>query len=140
MIDWIDIQLFPRHPVRKLLVPIDQSSYLICFCYNLFDRAKKPNMYEIKSRTLRSQILTCFIFLVLFSKKSMFHWKKQPFRKKYYSWGRTRLYIEAIGNLENSPRFVFIDEECENLIVVNDGAELTRNINQKKKLTFYSNL
>ena len=48
--------------------------------------------------------------------------------------------IDAIGNLENSPRFVFIDEECENLIVVNDGAELTRNINQKKKLTFYSNL
>ena len=28
---------------------------------------------------------------------------------------------------------MFIDEECENLIVVNDGGELTRNINQKKK-------
>ena len=31
------------------------------------------------------------------------------------------------GNLEDSPRFVFIDEECENLIVVNDGGEHTRN-------------
>ena len=29
--------------------------------------------------------------------------------------------INEIGNLEDSPRFVFIDEECENLIVVNDG-------------------
>ena len=31
-------------------------------------------MYEIKSRRLRSQILTCYIFLVLFSKKSRFDW------------------------------------------------------------------
>ena len=28
---------------------------------------------------------------------------------------------------------MFIDEECEGIIVVNDGGELTRNINQKKK-------
>ena len=28
---------------------------------------------------------------------------------------------------------MFIDEECENLVVVNDVWELTRNINQKKK-------
>ena len=42
--------------------------------------------------------------------------------------------IDDIGNLEDSPRLVFINEECENLIVVNDGEELTRNINQTKKL------
>ena len=41
--------------------------------------------------------------------------------------------IDNTGNLEDSPRLVFIDEECENLIVVNDGGEITRNINQKKK-------
>ena len=41
--------------------------------------------------------------------------------------------IDEIGDLENLPRFVFIDEECGNLKVVNDGGELTRNINQKKK-------
>ena len=40
---------------------------------------------------------------------------------------------DDIGNLEDSPRFVFIDEECGNLIVVIDGGKLTRNINQKKK-------
>ena len=28
---------------------------------------------------------------------------------------------------------MFLDEEYENLIVVNDGGELARNINQKKK-------
>ena len=38
-----------------------------------------------------------------------------------------------IGNLEDSPRLVFIDEECGNLTFVNDVAELTRNINQRKK-------
>ena len=38
-----------------------------------------------------------------------------------------------MGNLEDSHGLVFIDEECENVIVVNDGGELTRNINQKKK-------
>ena len=30
------------------------------------------------------------------------------------------------------PRSVFINEECENLKVVNDGGELTKDINQKK--------
>ena len=41
--------------------------------------------------------------------------------------------IDDIGNLEDSPRLVFIDEECEIIVVVNDGGELTRNISQKKK-------
>ena len=41
--------------------------------------------------------------------------------------------VDYIGNLEDSSRLVLINEECSNLIVVNDGAELTRNINQKKK-------
>ena len=40
--------------------------------------------------------------------------------------------IDEIGNLEDSPRLVFINEECGNLIVVNDGGELTENISQKK--------
>ena len=47
---------------------------------------------------------------------------------------------DNIGNLKDSPRLVFIDEECENLIVVNDGGELTRNINQKKNSAFYNSL
>ena len=39
--------------------------------------------------------------------------------------------IDDIGNLEDSPRLMFIDEECQKLLVVNGGAKLTRNINQK---------
>ena len=40
--------------------------------------------------------------------------------------------MDDIGNLEDSPRLVFIDEECGNLIVVNDGGELTKTITKKK--------
>ena len=36
--------------------------------------------------------------------------------------------IDKIGNSEDLPRLVFIDEKCGNLIVVNDGGELTANI------------
>ena len=35
--------------------------------------------------------------------------------------------------LEILPRFVFLDEEIGNLVVVNDDGELTRDIDQKKK-------
>ena len=41
--------------------------------------------------------------------------------------------IDDTGILVDSPRPVFINEECGNLIVVNDGVELTKTINQKKK-------
>ena len=44
-----------------------------------------------------------------------------------------------IGNLEDSARLVFINEECGNLIVANGGGELTENISQKRQ-TFYDNL
>ena len=40
--------------------------------------------------------------------------------------------MDDIGNLEDSPRLVFIDKECGNLIVTNDGGELARNFSQKK--------
>ena len=39
-----------------------------------------------------------------------------------------RIDIGDIGNLEDSPRLVLIDEESGNHIVVNDGGELTENI------------
>ena len=40
--------------------------------------------------------------------------------------------IDDIGNLEDSPRPVSIDEECGNLIVANNGKELAINISQRK--------
>ena len=39
---------------------------------------------------------------------------------------------DGIKNLGDSPRLFFIDEECGNLIVVNDGGEGTWTISQKK--------
>ena len=63
---------------------------------------------------------------VLFSKKIMFSLKKTT----------TVVIVEgeldAIGNLEDLPRLVFIDKECGNLKVFVDGGDLTRNINYKK--------
>ena len=53
----------------------------------------------------------------------------KPLIKKCYNWGRTRLYI---GNVEDSPRLVFMDEESGNLIVLYDGGELTRNVTALK--------
>ena len=47
--------------------------------------------------------------------------------------------IDGTENLESSPRFVFINEECGNLKAVNDGEELARDINQKKKLDVSQN-
>ena len=42
--------------------------------------------------------------------------------------------IDEIGNLEDLLRIVFIHKECENLeVFVDDGGELTGNINKKKK-------
>ena len=82
-------------------------------------------------------MLTCFIFLVLFSKKVWIYWIKWPFRKKCCSVVVEEeldcIDTDGIRNLEDSPRLVLIDEECGNLIVVNDGGELTRNIYQKTK-------
>ena len=97
-------------------------------------RAKETNIYEIKSRKLRSQIPTFVIFLVSLSKNHYFV-KKQPFRRNAIV--EEELYcidIDEIENLEDSLRLVLIDEECGNLMsmIVNDGGEFTRNINQKK--------
>ena len=45
--------------------------------------------------------------------------------------------IDELGNLEDLPRLVFINEECGNLILANDGGERTKNISQKSQ-TFYT--
>ena len=54
--------------------------------------------------------------------------KKNVIVEKELDW----IDIDDIGNLVDSPRLVFIDEEYRDLIVVNDGGELTENISQKK--------
>ena len=127
MTDWFDIQLFCRHPTRKPLVSINQSFYLIYFCYNFFDRAKETNTYGNKIE----EILTCFTFLVLFSKKKLlFHRRRQPSEKVVIVDEELRgIDINDIENLEDSPRLLFIDEERGNLPVDYDG-ELSKGKSQ----------
>ena len=140
-------------------------------------------MYEIKSRRVSSQILTCLIFPIGFVKKatllrlppevfckkrcsqkfrkfigkhlcqSLFFIKVAGLRLSFFTehfWTTDSdsseknviveeeidcIDIDDIGNLKDSPRLVFFDEECENPIVVNDGGELTENVSQKKRYT-----
>ena len=78
---------------------------------------------------MRLRFLTCFIFLVLFSKKSHGFIEED----KLSEIVANQSDIDGIDKLEGLPRFVFINEECGNLEVVNDGGELTGDINQKKQ-------
>ena len=50
--------------------------------------------------------------------------------------------MDDIGNIEDSSRLAFIDEECRNLIVVHDGGELiSLEISTKRRSqTFYNSL
>ena len=114
-------------PIRKLLAPINQSSYLICFCYNFFEIAKEINTYEVKSSRLGSQILTCFIFLDLFKKK---HYNKAILLKKCQF---RKNQIVLLQMTLDSFRLVFINVKCGNLIKINDGGQLTITINLKMK-------
>ena len=91
--------------------------------------------YKTKSIRLRLKRLIYFIFLLLFSKKHGFIEEDKPSENVVIVEEElNRFDIDGIENLENLPRFVFINKECGNLKVVNDDEELTRNINQKKKL------
>ena len=89
-------------------------------------------MYEIKLRRVLSQIVTCFIFVVLFSKYYGFFKKATLQKKVIFEKELDCIDRYDIGNLEDSPRLLFMYEECGNLIVANNGEERIGNINQKK--------
>ena len=57
-------------------------------------------MYEIKSRRLRSQILTCYIFLVLFLKKSRFHRNSSEKKIVIVEEELDCIDIDDIGNVD----------------------------------------
>ena len=75
----------------------------------------------------------------MFADIDLFYFSNLIFQKNIYIVEEERdcIDIDDIGKLKNSPRLVFINTECTNLIVVNDDEELTRNINKK---TFYNSL
>ena len=136
MID-TDIKWFLCHPSRKLIVSINQSSYLIYrfLIYKFFDRAKETKIYEIKLKRLSSQIFTCFIFLVLFSKKyqDLIEEDHCPEKVVIDDEELDGVNINDTENLDDLPRFVFIDEECVNLKVVNIMENLLEVLTKRKK-------
>ena len=81
-------------------------------------------------------MLTYFIFVVLFSKYYGFVKKATLQKNIIFEKELGCINRDDIGNLEDSPRLLFIDGECGDLIVVNDGGEHTGNISQKKVRCF----
>ena len=77
--------------------------------------------------------LFCFsVFFFFFSKNHGFIQEGNPSEKNVIVEEELNgIDADDIADLQDSPRLVFMDEECENLIA--DGRELTRSINQKKK-------
>ena len=107
---------------------------MIYFCYNVFDTEKETNTKHNRWDYI------CRHWIALFF-KFYFH-KNHGFTEEDKFWENViivekelnRFDIDDVENFENLPRFVFMEEEYGNLKVVNDNEELTRNINQKKKL------
>ena len=94
-------------------------------------------MYEIE--TTKFANIDLFYFSSFILKKSLknhyLSLKKATLQKKNVIVEKEVdcIDIDNTGNLEDSARLVFNDGELGNLIVVNDGVELTRSINQMKK-------
>ena len=118
---------------KIILVSINQPSNLIHSVFNFFNRAKYK--YEIKSRILRSKI---FFFYV-----SSFISKGNHVVIVEDNLSEKNIIVEEeldninrddIGNLEYLLILVIINEECWNPKLVVDGGEVSRNINQMKKL------
>ena len=82
---------------------------------------------------------TCFLFFQYYfqqKKNHVFIEEDKPSEKVVTAEEElNRFDIDSIG----LPRFVFINDKCGYLKVVNDGGELTRDINQKKKLDVSQN-
>ena len=76
---------------------------------------------------------TCFLFFQYYfqqKKNHVFIEEDKPSEKVVTAEEElNRFDIDSIG----LPRFVFINDKCGYLKVVNDGGELTRDVNQKKK-------
>ena len=83
--------------------------------------------------TVSSDIDVLFFYFYFQNKtKIMVSLKKEkPSEKSYIV--EEELDCADIDDTEDLPRLVFIDEQCENLIAVNEGKECSRSRNQKKK-------
>ena len=146
--------MFLHHPIRKLLIPINHThkkqsvscdyeltNHLIWFAFAviLLAELKKQIWHKIAESTFAYSDL--FYFSSIIFKNIMVLLKRSNSSEKNDIVGEELNWIDIddIGNLEDSPRLVLINEEYGNLILVNDGGELTENISQKRR-TFYNSL
>ena len=100
-----------KSSTKKLLLSTNQSNpdNLIYFYFKLCDRAKETNTYTTKSRILPLQLLSLLYF-------SSFIFNEN---EVIVEEDLEDIDINDIGNLEDLPRLVFINEDCENPKVVN---------------------
>ena len=110
--------MFLCHPVRKLLVSINQSSYLIYPAYlSAHLNSKETNLYEITLRGRRSQILLFYFSSFIFKENNALI--EEDSSSKNFDSQKEELDviddIDDIGNLEDLLRTVIIHEECGNL-------------------------
>ena len=104
---------------------------MICFCCNFLIELKKQIWNKIAESTFTDSDLFYF-FSIIFKNIPVLLTKSNSSEKKIIVGEELDcIDIDDIGNLEDSPRLAFINEECGNLTVANDGRELTENISQK---------
>ena len=89
--------MFFCHPIRKLLVPINQSSYLFSTDLN----SKETSIYEITSRRLRSQILIFFSSFIFKDNHVSVDWHYTSEKIMIVKEELDGIDIDYIGNLEN---------------------------------------
>ena len=130
MIYW-NWHLIVSLPSSQKTISFQLTNYLIWFTqFTIFSTKLKKHKYQIKSKRLRLQIMTFLMFLVLFSKKSRFNWRRHPSEKIIIVEEELdRIDRDGIGKLTG----LLIYDECWNPKVAVHGGELARNINQKKK-------
>ena len=102
-------------PIKELLVSVNQSNSdnFIYFYYTFFDRAWEANIYAIKSRRLRRQILFFFYFSsFIFRDNHVFNEEDNLSQETaVIDEELNDIDTDDIGSLEDLSRLVFINEK-----------------------------
>ena len=99
--------MFICHPIRKLLVSINHSSYLIYFWYNFFDSANETNAYKIKLRRLYWPLF--IVVLQAVNELPSQHWTE---RAKIVWWYCTPLKIRLPDKFQRASFPCALGKHC----------------------------
>ena len=130
--------MFLCHPIRTLLVSINQSFYLIYTMFSTDLNFIEISIYEIISRRISSQIVIFLFFCFIFKDNNVLVEQHNPSENIVIVKEKLDgIDIDKIRNLGDLLRIVFIHEECGNLKVLVDGGELPEIITNRGSQTFY---